>query len=98
MSGTFSLRSPWTRAEFPDYAERRAIADRIPDGYTIAVIARSDRSAFGVEVLEWGDTMTGNRVIRERRYYRARALRDGIDEAIAWIAAVDERLVMGIAG
>lgn len=86
VTGTLSLGSPWTRAEIPTYAERRAIADRIPAGYTIAITAKGDRSAFGVEVLELGDTMSGNRVIRERRYYRSGQLRDGIDDAIGWIA------------
>lgn len=85
MSGVLSLGSPWTRAEFRDYAERRAIADRIPEGFTIAITARGDRSAFGVEVMEWGATMSGNRIIRERRYYRSGQLRDGIDDAIGWI-------------
>lgn len=78
-----SLSSPWCRSEFPDYAERRAIADRIPDGFTVAITAKGDRSAFGVEVRE--GMMSDNRVIRERRYYRPGQLRDGIDDAIAWI-------------
>ena len=98
MTGTFSLSSPWCRAEFRTYDERRAIADRIPKGYTVAVTARSDRSAFGVEVLEWGDRMTGNRVIHDRRYYRSgQALRDGIDAALDWIDAHDVATYAGVA-
>lgn len=97
MSGTLSLSSPWCRREFPDYAERLAIQARIPAGHTIAITAKGDRSAFGVAVLEWGDRMSGNRVIHERSYYRAgQALRDGIDAAIDWIAAHDTATYAGV--
>lgn len=83
MSGTLSLSSPWCRQEIPTTSERRAIAARIPAGYTVAVAAKSDHRAWYVEVIEHGATMSENRVARARCVHRD--LRDGIDAAIWWI-------------
>lgn len=93
MRGTLSLSSPWCRQEFPVYAERRAIADRIPEGYTVSVMCRGDHSAFGVTVMEWA--ASGNREVRERRYYRD--VRVGIEEALDWIDAHDLAMYAGVA-
>lgn len=96
MTGVLSLRSPWCRQEFPDYSERRAIAARIPAGYTVSVTAKGDRSAFGVEVR--GGMMSANHVVRERRYYRpGHPLRDGIEQALWWIEDHDTANYAGVA-
>jgi hypothetical protein len=86
MSGTLGLSSPWARQAIPTYEERRAIEARIPDGYTIGVFCNSDRSAYGIRVIEQGLLPQYNRVVwggaEDRHWFRN--VRQGIDQAITW--------------
>lgn len=83
--GTLGLSSPWCRQEIPTQEERDAIQARIPDGYTIGVAAHATHRGWYIHVIEVGDTLSANRIVRERRSVGRNDLRWGIDQAIAWI-------------
>lgn len=89
MSGRLGLSSPWARQAIPSIDERRDIESRVPTGYTVQVYVLSNRSTYGIRVIEQGETMYGNRVVwggdPDRRYFRD--VRQGIDVALDWIAA-----------
>jgi hypothetical protein len=89
MSGTLGLSSPWARQAIPSQTERDAIAATIPDGYTVGVYCNSDRSMYGVRVIEQGETWATNRVVwggdEQRHYFRDP--RVGIQTAVGWIVA-----------
>ena len=85
--GTLALSSPWCRQAFPDYTERRAIAERIHPDYTVGVAAHATHRGWYVWVVEHGATIMDSRVVRERKSYGRNDLRRGIDVAIEWIDA-----------
>jgi hypothetical protein len=88
VSGTLGLSSPWARRPFPTWDSRREVEARIPDGYTIGVYCNSNGTAYGVRVIEHGESMSGNRVVwggdGDRHYYRD--VHEGIAAALEWIA------------
>ena len=71
MSGKVNAGTPWTRAALAkvDPDELAVLRDRVPDGFTVAVVCKGKPLPLGAVLYRGGDEVARTEV----RYYRAEA-------------------------
>lgn len=96
MSGTLALSSPWCRQAIPTADERRAIEERIPDGYSVVLWAYANHRQWATYIMD----VSGPRNLELVPKYPPRWVyadpHEAIEHAIAWIEGYDSVTYAGV--